>query len=212
MNERFGILKGETIMSQTTKNYTEHSKIKAKGFVSAYQHKGPLEFVPYGSDDPTHGYYKLPEGEALVAERHMKNLIVNRASVLMAKRMRPNASWGAGITHLELGTGVGTGTTQAPQAEASSQAALRTPLLRKAIATWTCLDGAGNPTATDTNVIQYTTTLAENEAIGALVEMGLFGGDATAENGSGYMFNYKVFPVINKDNTMQLTIVWKVTF
>jgi hypothetical protein len=126
--------------------------------------------------------------------------------------MRPGTSWGAGIGYLEVGTGYGTGTSQAPQPENSAQTQLRVPAARKAITSWTNLDSNGNATASDTNVIQFTTTFLENDVTGALVEMGLFGGDATATIGSGQMFNYKVFPAINKDNTMQLTFVWKVTW
>jgi hypothetical protein len=194
-----------------TRRYAETGANKAKGFISAYQHAGPLEFVSHNNpDDPTNGYFRLPD--TIEVERHMKNLIVTKASVFMAKRMRGGTSWGAGIGYLEVGTGVGSGTTQSPQAESAAQTALRTPLLRKAITSWTCLDTDGDPTASDTNVVQYTTTFTEAEAIGAIVEMGMFGGDATTTNGSGFMFNYKVFPVINKDDTMQLTIVWKVTY
>jgi hypothetical protein len=184
---------------------------KPEGFISAYLHPaGALEFVPYG-DDPTHGYHRILR-EAVVDERHVKNLIVTNASKFIAKRMRPGASWGTGISYLEVGTGVGTGTTQVPQAENLAQTALRVPLLRKAISAWTNLDSGGVATGTDTNVLQITTTFLEAEANGAIVEMGLFGGDATATNGSGQMFNYKTFPVLNKDNTMQLTLVWKLTF
>lgn len=192
------------------KNYNERKQITAEGFISAYAHTGDLKFVAM-SDEAGHGYYEIDPIQ-LIGERHVKNLIVNKASDLMAKRMRPSTSWGAGITHLEVGTGVGSGTTQAPQVESATQTALRVPLARKAISSWTNLDTGGAPTGSDTNVLQLTTTFVEAEANGAIVEMGLFGGDATATNGSGFMFNYKTFKVLNKDNTMQLTLVWKLTF
>lgn len=140
-----------------------------------------------------------------------------QAAALVAGTAKPSVStcvtdWGAGISYLEVGTGVGSGTTQAPQAEQLGQLVLRVPLQRDAVTSWTCLDTSGNPTALDTNVVQYTTTFLNGEANGALVEMGLFGGDSTSALGTGQMFNYKVFPVINKDITMQLTIVWKITY
>lgn len=191
-----------------TMNFDEGKQINAAGFISAYLHKGGTEFVPVGSEE-NQGYLKVKD---IVQEMHVKNLIVNMASNFMAKRMRPGTSWGAGITHLELGTGVGTGTTQAPQVESVAQTALRVPLARKTITSWTYLDNAGQPTAAETNVIQLTTTFTETEAIGAIVEMGLFGGDATATLGTGFMFNYKVFPVWNKQSGMNLTIIWKLTF
>lgn len=193
------------------KAFKENEKqIDPSGFIHAFLHKGELKFVQIG-DEPNQGYFEVPK-EHIVREMHVKNLIVSKASNFMAKRMRPGASWGAGITHLELGTGVGTGTTQAPQVEDVNQTALRVPLARKAISSWTYLDAGGNATASETNVVQITTTFTDTEAIGAIVEMGLFGGDATITNGSGYMFNYKVFPVWNKQSGMQLTVIWKLTF
>jgi len=189
--------------------YSEEFKTP-KGFIDVYGHKGSPEFVKIGLGEKQ-GYFVIPK-DSIVQEMHVKNLVVAKASKFMAKRMVPGVSWGAGIGYLELGTGVGTGTTQAPQAEASTQEALRTSLIRNPISAWTYLDGDGAPTATETNVVQYSTTFTELEAIGALVEMGLFGGDATATAGTGYMFNYKVFAVWNKDDTMQLTIRWEITY
>jgi hypothetical protein len=185
--------------------------VPAEGFVSAYLHSGEgMEFVPL-SDAPNHGYFRIPN-ESVFTERHAKNLIVSEGSLLVAKRMRPSTSWGAGLSHLEVGTGFGTGTAQAPQAENVAQGTLRVPLARKAITSWTNLTSGGAPTGSDTNILQITTTFIESEANGGIVEMGLFGGDATTTLGSGFMFNYKVFPVLNKNNTMQLTLVWKLTF
>lgn len=181
-----------------------------KGYVSAYMHVGNPEMI-WLDKEGKQGYLDRSKMNA-VKEHHLKNLIVDKASVLIAKRMRPGATWGAGITHLEVGTGVGTGTTQAPQPEPTTQTVLRVPLARKAIGAWTYIDGVGNPTGSETNIVEFTVTFVEAEANGALVEMGLFGGDATATNGTGYMFNYKVFPVWNKSNTMQLTVTWRITF
>jgi hypothetical protein len=191
-------------------NEGEDKQIDPSGFINAYMHFGSPKFIQVG-DEPNQGYLEFPEG-TVIREMHVKNLIVSKASTFMAKRMRPGTSWGAGISHLEVGTGVGTGTTQAPQVESVSQTALRTPLARKAITSWTYLDTAGAATAAETNVVQITTTFLETEAIGAIVEMGLFGGDSTTTLSSGYMFNYKVFPVWNKQSGMQLTVIWKLTF
>lgn len=190
--------------------FTEEKVLNASGFISAYMHTGELEFVQNG-DDPTQGFFKLPKN-TVSQEMHVKNLIVNKASQFMAKRMRPGTTWGSGIQYLEVGTGVGTGSQQSPQSESVTQTALRQPLKRNAITSWTYLDTNGNPTGSETNIIQLTTTFSETEANGAIVEMGLFGGDATTTNGSGYMFNYKTFPVWNKQSGMKLTVVWKLTF
>lgn len=190
------------------KRFREKTPKKTQGFVHFYLHEDDFEFVKLG-DGEKQGYL-IPNGA--VSERHMKNLIVNKASNLIAKRMIPGTSWGAGIGYLEVGTGVGTGTTQAPQSEDLTYTTLRTALARRAIDTWTYLDATGNATVSETNVVQYTTTFQDTEAIGAIVEMGLFGGDASATLGSGYMLNYKVFPVWNKQSGMKLTVIWNITY
>lgn len=189
-------------------SFKETDVLQVKGFISAYTHTDELEFVQLGEGNQ--GYYKTPKN--VQSEMHVKNLIVNRASQFMAKRMKPGTSWGNGIQYLEVGTGVGTGTTQVPQREDINQSTLRVPLTRKEITSWTYLDANDQPTAVETNVLALTTTFNEQDAIGAIVEMGLFGGDATAQTGTGYMFNYKAFPVWNKADGMRLTIVWKITF
>lgn len=195
-------------MTNNNVEFREDDVLKAQGFISAYMHDDELEFVQLGEGNQ--GYFK--PSEAIQEEMHVKNLIVNKASRFMAKRMRPSESWGGGIQYLEVGTGVGTGTTQVPQKESVDQEKLRQALIRKKITSWTYVDADGKPTATETNVLQLSTTFDKTEAVGAIVEMGLFGGDATDELGSGYMFNYKTFPVWNKAEGMSLTIVWKLTF
>lgn len=189
--------------------FKEQEALQAKGFIGGYLHTDELVFVQTG-EASNQGYFRRPK--EVIQEMHVKNLIVNRASLLMAKRMRPGTTWGSGIQYLELGTGVGTGTTQEPQGENVNQTTLRRSLIRKEITIWTYLDANGNPTSTETNVLQLSTTFTGNEGNGALVEMGLFGGDATIDQGTGYMFNYKTFPVWNKQAGMNLTIVWRVTF
>jgi hypothetical protein len=118
---------------------------------------------------------------------------------------------------LAVGTGFGTGSQQTPQAEDPAYTQLRTEFFRKAITSWTYLDGSGNPVGsppTGVGVVQYTTTFGTTEANAALTEMGLFGGTASATANSGTMFNYKAFSVWNKTVALNasLTIVWTLTF
>ena len=152
------------------------------------------------------------ENAEIISTEEAHNLIVDSASTLMARRMYPGDALTSGMQYLAVGTGVGTGTTQAPQAEALTLAALRVELARKTFSSTSYLDTNSSPVAGPTGKIQLTTTFLEAEANGPIVEMGLFGGNATATSGSGYLFNHKVFPVINKDNTVRLTIIWNLTF
>lgn len=151
-------------------------------------------------------------GGKIYKQQKVKNLIVDKASIFMAKRMLPGTSWGKGIEYLAVGVGYGSGTPQSPEPEDASYTTLRNELARTMVDSYTYLDASGNPTQTETNVVQYTFTFGTSEANGGLCEMGLFGGDATSTKDSGYMFNYKVFPVWNKSSDVELTIAWKITF
>lgn len=159
-------------------------------------------------------------------DRHFNNIIVDVCSNLIA-------SWAftgtvatvgnhiKGIMTLAVGTGVIGWDLQNPPAETAAQSLLNVELARNPFASKTYVTVGGLPSATRTNIIDLTTTYLEAEAVGPLVEMGLFGGnyhnddgtgpDSTATNG-GTMINFKTFKVINKSNTSKLTVVWRLSF
>lgn len=196
---------------------------KPVGRIHLINHRGDALVRPWETDyarkmikDPRFGVLDLSNIEVLDDfEDH--NLIVNQASVLMVQRMAPGNLGTAGIGYLAVGTGYGTGSQQTPQAEDPTYTALRSEFARKAITSWTYLDGLGNAVGsppTGVGVIQLTTTFGTTEANAALVEMSLFGGAASLTAGSGTMFNYKAFSVWNKTVGLNasLTIVWTLTF
>ena len=121
-----------------------------------------------------------------------------------------------GITFLAVGTGDPSWDIQDPPAPTTSQVALEGESDRKAISSsnTSFIDpNTGDPVgnATPTNIVDYAVTFSESEAVGAIVEMGLFGGDATAASGTGTMLNYRTFPVINKTNSMTLSVIFRIT-
>jgi hypothetical protein len=119
-----------------------------------------------------------------------------------------------------------------PPAPTDTQRSLYSELARKTFANTQFIDGDGVPTAIPTNVVDFTTTFAEAEAVGPLVEMGLIGGNVDTNlsiknpvlppNGPydpavdlttfDTQVNYLTFAVINKPPTSTLTIVWRLTF
>lgn len=178
------------------------------------------------------------EGGEILAQKEVKNLIVETASVLMARRLAPgdNPTSPApevpldsvsGLKYLAVGIGLlqdpsqpydpvtnpilPTWDLQNPTKEKITDTKLVGELFRKEFTSWSFMDG-DTPSATPTNVLRLVTTFDTNEASGPLTEMGLFGGDATEAKNSGIMFNYKTFPVWNKPNDSQLTVTWKLTF
>lgn len=156
-----------------------------------------------GSWDPSTN--SLTNDAKVIQNQEIKNLIVNKASVLMAQRLAPGSLTGNnggtfipdGLQYLEVGIGdweVSRGLQNPPDPDLADTQ-LKGPLFRKEFTDWSFLDAMGNRTNTATNVLQLVTTFENNEAIGPLVEMGLFGGDANSTLGSGHMFNYKTFKV-----------------
>lgn len=150
----------------------------------------------------------------VIEERTGKNIIVNSASTLIARLLKDNSEPDAGISYLAMGTGASGWNLQNPPQPSTSQTALENEIARKAFTTEdvTFVDpDTGDPTVVPTNVVDYTATFAETEAVGPIVEMGLFGGDATDTADSGTQINYRTFPVINKTNSMSLTIIFRIT-
>jgi hypothetical protein len=164
-----------------------------------------------------HGQYHIILRDSIgkiIEERSNHNIIVNSASILIARLLKDNQDPTGGITFLAVGTGGPSWNLQNPPQPTNIQTTLVSEIARKAFSTIdvTFIDPeTGNPTTVPTNVLDFTATFAETEAVGALVEMGLFGGDATNIVNSGTEINYVTFPVINKTNAMTLTIIFRIT-
>jgi hypothetical protein len=163
-----------------------------------------------------HGeYWIILKNEGVVVEtRHDTNIIVNSASILIARLLKDSKEPDAGISYLAVGSGASGWNLQNPPQPTNTQIALNREIARKAFSTQdvTFIDpDTGSPTIVETNVLDFTATFAETEAVGPIVEMGLFGGDATDLADSGTEVNYRTFPVINKTNSMTLTIIFRIT-
>lgn len=166
---------------------------------------------------PLHGQFWLTLRDSqtgeILEERHNHNIIVNTASILIARLLKDNNEPAAGISYLAVGTG-GDWNLQNPPQPTNTQETLENEIARKAYTTEdvSFVDPTtGEHVSTPTNVVDFTATFAETEAVGPLVEMGMFGGDATDLADSGTMVNYRTFPVINKTNSMTLTIIFRIT-
>ena len=199
--------------------------------------QGQIGFILHrgGTYDPQTNTIK---GGEILAEKEVKNLIVESASVLMARRLAPGDNTTSpvppvdyepisGLKYLAVGIGLledpslpydpitnpvsSAWNLQNPTEEKITDTALVGELFRKEFTSWSFLNN-DLPVSYPTNVLRLVTTFDVNEATGPLTEMGLFGGDATEAANSGIMFNYKTFAVWNKPADSQLTITWKLTF
>jgi hypothetical protein len=177
-------------------------------------------------------FITLRDAKTGEVQDHRYNLVVLDASILIARLMKDNAEPPNGIFCLAMGTGDIGWNPMTPPAPTNTQRALYSELARKTFANTQFINAGGIPVAIPTNVVDFTTTFAESEAVGPLVEMGLIGGNVSSNlnvrnpvsppNGSydptvdltefETLVNYLTFPVINKPATSTLTIVWRLTF
>lgn len=161
-----------------------------------------------------------------------RNLVVTDASILIARLMRDSVEPPHGIFALAIGTGDSGWNVLAPPAATISQRSLFGELTRKTFTAKEFIGGAGTPVAYPTNIVDFTTTFTESEAVGPLCEMGLIGGNISTNlatknpvlppNGvysptvdlTQYetLINYLTFPVISKPPTSTLSITWRLTF
>ncbi len=167
-----------------------------------------------------------------VQEQRKLNLVTLDASILIARLMKDNAEPPHGIFALAVGTGQVGWNPMSPPAATNTQRALWSELARKTFASTNFVDANGIPASYPTNVVDFTTTFAEAEAVGPLDEMGLLGGNVSSNlsirnpvsppNGPynptvnltnfDTLVNYLTFPVVNKPPTSTLSIVWRLTF
>jgi hypothetical protein len=177
-------------------------------------------------------YFRLEhdDGRVEVWERH--NVITRDMSLLIARLLFNPLEPRHGLYALAIGSGDVGWDLQNPPAETNTQRSLYSELARKTFSEVTYVDSGGTPVAYPTNVVDFTTTYAQSEAVGPLVEMGLLGGDVNEDlgvtnpitpangpydatvdvTGSDLLCNYLTFPVINKPATARLSITWRLTF
>lgn len=169
---------------------------------------------------------------ALEHEWERRNVVVQDASILIARLMKDSQEPPRGAFALAIGTGDVGWDPMSPPAPTNTQRALYGEVTRKTFSNTQFVDGAGTPVAYPTRVVDFTTVYSESEAVGPLVEMGIIGGNVadnlsvknpvTPPNGPydntvdltefETLVNYLTFPVINKPATSTLEIVWRLTF
>jgi len=179
-------------------------------------------------------FVELRDGKSgeLQERRELTNLVVLDASILLARLVKDNAEPPFGAYILAVGTGDVGWDLQNPPAATNTQRSLYAEIARKTFASTQFVDSGGVPVAYPTNIVDFTTTFTESEAVGPLVEMGLFGGNVdtnmsvtkpvTPPNGPydptvdltnfDSQINYLTFAVVNKPATSTLTITWRLTF
>jgi len=174
-----------------------------------------------------------------VTRGHIKNVVTLDASILIARLMKGTGSSvphqsepSFGIYALAVGTGNLGWNLQNPPPATNTQRSLWNELARKAIANTNFINQDGTIAGVPTNIVDFTTTFAESEAVGPIAEMGLLGGDINTNLsirnpvlppnglydptvdlvGLDTLVNYLTFPVVNKPATSTLSWTWRLTF
>jgi hypothetical protein len=168
-------------------------------------------------------------GETLES-RHIPNVITADASILAAILFTDPSSRSLGANMLAVGTGA-TGALLSPDAPDPDQRKLNAEIERKAFSSYTFRDSSGNAVAIPTNIVDWTVTYDEAEAVGPLNEMGILATissnplvanpnpntyptrDTTVDlTRYDILVNYLTFSVISKSATARLRITWRITF
>ena len=157
-------------------------------------------------------------------KHHFKNIIVDSASLLIARLLADGQTTvdptgpNHGIWVLGVGTGDPTWDKLNPPSATATQVNLEAELARKRFANvnFVKTDGSGLPSNEVTNIIDFQTVFNESEAVGPLMELGMFGGGTRAEDvettpNAGTMVNYRTIAVINKPNTATMSIIFRIT-
>lgn len=157
-------------------------------------------------------------------------IITLDAGILAAMLFRDPASRPLGVNMLAVGTGA-TGALLSPDAPDNRQRKLNAEIARKPFVSVQFRDGSGAAVAYPTNVVDFTTTFAEAEAVGPLNEMSILAtlsANPSIRNPNPNNFptrnttvdltdfdicaNYFSFAVISKPSTAILTLTWRLTF
>lgn len=156
------------------------------------------------------------------------NIITRDAGLVAAAHFKGEMS--GGLKMLAVGTGA-TGNLLSPDAPQDTQRALNNEIARKAFSSTTYRTAEGVAVSYRTNIVDFTTTFGESEAVGALNEMGLlvpYSTNPTTKNpidngpsnydasidtqGLDLLVNYLTFSVVSKPATAVLAITWRLTF
>jgi len=163
-----------------------------------------------------------------------ENIITRDAGILAARlhknSLEPVSGRNNGLYMLAIGTGA-TGNILSPDAPQATQRKLNVEIARKQFSSTQYRNGDGVAVAYPTNIVDFTTTFGESEAVGPLNEMGLISPYSTNPfslnpiNNGPYdydstidvsaldlMSNYLTFGVVTKPATAVLTITWRFTF
>lgn len=140
------------------------------------------------------------------------NSIVQGMGVLLARLTKDSQEPTSGFSFLAVGTGPIGGNPMSPPPPVFTNTLLHNELGRKTFSNSYFVDPNGLPVVGPTNIVDFETIFGIGEAVGPIVELGIFGGDATVAPNSGTMVNHITFPVVSKSASMSVTFLLRFAF
>lgn len=170
----------------------------------------------------------------LLDRRELDNVITLDGGILTARLFKnslfPKTDENNGVTMLAVGTGA-TGNLLNPDAPQETQRKLNTEIGRKPFSSTQYRNADGVAVAYPTNIVDFTATFGEGEAVGPLNEMAVISAYSSnpdiknpINNGptdydptidvsyKDLLANYLTYSVITKPSTGRLAITWRFTF
>lgn len=158
------------------------------------------------------------------------NIITLDAGIQSARLFRDPLEPANGINMLAVGTGA-QGALLAPNAADARQRKLNAEIARKAFSSTSSRDSGGTAVAYPTNIVDFTATFGEAEAVGPLNEMGVIStisSNPATTNPNPNTFptrdvtlditpydvqvNYSTFGCVVKPSASVLSVTWRLTF
>ena len=141
------------------------------------------------------------------------NLVVDSAYALLAALALAPEDLLGGFTFISAGVGEILWDPMHPPAPLNTDVKLANEIDRVAISDKYFVDpSTGEPVDYRTNVIDLIGVFGEGQAVGAIVEIGLFGGNASISIDSGTLISIIRFAVKNKGHAETLTWIFRFTF
>lgn len=172
-------------------------------------------------------FFSDPDTGKVIDKKHLTNIVTLDASILIARLFANNLEPRNGMKYLAFGTGINGGDLMNPSPATSNQRSLVSEIARKPFHKVSFVDDQGNETLIPTHVVDFTATFSASEAVGPLVELGIIGGDSVPTpnpvangpydptidlTGVDTLCTYLTFPVINKPNSLVMTVTYRMTF
>lgn len=138
------------------------------------------------------------------------NLVVNSASVLLARLIKQNTEPNAGFSFLAVGTGDPSWSVMSPPSPTKDLTKLETEIARVPFTSNFVDTATGQPVTDPTNTVDFLASFGPGVGTGSLLEMGVFGGDANISVDTGTLVSAFRFPI--KVKSASDTFSWTIRY